>query len=233
MSKQKKRRFHISITEREHATILAALRLWQGADEHNRGDLRDIAEAVGVPSATKKSISCVNESILQVARYRTPATLPGRKENEMKRNVVIAAYALEIVGDIEPKLRGPYKNTDTRDRAAKRLRKKDAGKENGIFALDLMSNGKIRVLAYSAGFLDEAVAADEGIRFINHYQCPDDGTEWTDRWSCACNDKCPTCNKEIEPYESEEIDAPSEPLKSIDRPGPRKDARNALRKFGA
>jgi len=26
---------------------------------------------------------------------------------------------------------------------------------------------------------------------------------------------------------------PSEPLKSIDRPGPRKDARNALRKFGA
>jgi len=31
----------------------------------------------------------------------------------------------------------------------------------------------------------------------------------------------------------EEIDAPSEPLKSIGRPGPRKDARNALRKFGA
>ena len=28
-------------------------------------------------------------------------------------------------------------------------------------------------------------------------------------------------------------DGPSEPLKSIDRPGPRKDARNALRKFGA
>ena len=151
----------------------------------------------------------------------------------MKRNIVVAAYVLEIIGDIEPMLRGPYKNTDTRDRAAKRLRKKDAGKENGIFALDLMNNGKIRVWAYSAGFLDEAFMADEEIRFINHYQCPYDGTEWTDRWSCACNDKCPACNKEIEPYESEEIDAPSEPLKSIDRPGPRKDARNALRKFGA
>ena len=49
MSKQKKRRFNISVTEREHATILAALRLWQEADEHNRGDLRDIAEAAGVP----------------------------------------------------------------------------------------------------------------------------------------------------------------------------------------
>lgn len=79
--------------------------------------------------------------------------------------------------------------------------------------------------------LDEDQA--EEIRFINHYQCPDDGTEWTDCWSCACNDKCPTCNKEIEPYESEEIDPPSEPLKSIDRPGPRKDARNSLRKSGA
>ena len=49
MSKQKKRRFNISVTECEHATILAALRLWQEADEHNRGDLRDIAEAAGVP----------------------------------------------------------------------------------------------------------------------------------------------------------------------------------------
>jgi len=151
----------------------------------------------------------------------------------MKRKVVVAAYVLEIVGDIEPTLRGPYKNTDTRDRAAKRLREKDAEKENGIFALDLMNNGNLRVWAYSAGFLDEAVATAEEIRFINHYRCPDDGTEWSDEWSCTCNDKCPTCNKEIEPYESEDIDPPSEPLKSIDRPGPRKDARNALRKSGA
>jgi hypothetical protein len=40
---------------------------------------------------------------------------------------------------------------------------------------------------------------------------------------------------EIEPDEdqTEEIDALSEPLKSIDRPGPRNDARNVLSKFGA
>ncbi len=54
MSKSKTRRFNISITEREHATILAALRLWQEADEHNRGDLRDIAEAVGVPLSNEE-----------------------------------------------------------------------------------------------------------------------------------------------------------------------------------
>jgi hypothetical protein len=41
--------------------------------------------------------------------------------------------------------------------------------------------------------------------FINHYRhC---GQEWEDRWSSACNDRCPVCNAEIEPYESEEIGA--------------------------
>jgi len=163
------------------------------------------------PSVTRKSMFCANESILQVARHRGPANLPGRNEDGMKRKVVVAAYVLEIVGDIEATLRGPYKNTDTRDRAAKRLREKDAEKENGIFALDLMKNGKLHIWAYSAGFLDEAVATAEEIRFINHYQCPDDRTEWTDRWNCACNDKCPTCNKEIEPYEAKRSMLPASP----------------------
>ena len=48
------RRFKIRVTEREHATILTALRLWQEADEHNRGDLRDISEAAGVPLSNKE-----------------------------------------------------------------------------------------------------------------------------------------------------------------------------------
>jgi len=51
---EKKGGLHISITEREHATILAALRLWQEADEHNRGDLRDIAEVAGAPLGYKE-----------------------------------------------------------------------------------------------------------------------------------------------------------------------------------
>lgn len=38
---------------------------------------------------------------------------------------------------------------------------------------------------------------------LNYYKCPC-GEEWQDHWDCACNDKCPKCNKEIEPYESEE-----------------------------
>lgn len=37
--------------------------------------------------------------------------------------------------------------------------------------------------------------------YLNQYRhC---GIEWEDTWSCACNDRCPVCNKEIEPYKSE------------------------------
>ncbi len=42
-------------------------------------------------------------------------------------------------------------------------------------------------------------------KFRNHYRCPYDGAEWSDCWSCMCNDRCPVCNREIEPYISEEL----------------------------
>ena len=41
--------------------------------------------------------------------------------------------------------------------------------------------------------------------FRNHYECPVCGTIWTDEWDCQCNDRCPKCNAEIEPYDSVEI----------------------------
>jgi hypothetical protein len=41
--------------------------------------------------------------------------------------------------------------------------------------------------------------------FRNYYRCPNDGTAWIDEWSCRCNDRCPTCRAEIEPYDSEDI----------------------------
>ena len=31
------------------------------------------------------------------------------------------------------------------------------------------------------------------------------GHGWSDIWSCACNDECPICGKEIEPYASEKL----------------------------
>ena len=37
------------------------------------------------------------------------------------------------------------------------------------------------------------------------YNC-DCGEVWEDEWECACNDKCPLCNKEVEPYKFEEVE---------------------------
>lgn len=58
---------------------------------------------------------------------------------------------------------------------------------------------------------------DEEVKYLNHYRCAHEdqsrsgygkpADEWTMVWSCMCNDKCPTCNAEIEPYKSDELPA--------------------------
>lgn len=48
-----------------------------------------------------------------------------------------------------------------------------------------------------------AGAEDDKLWFLNFYRCPC-GAEWQDEWDCTCNDRCPTCNAEIEPYKSED-----------------------------
>ena len=41
--------------------------------------------------------------------------------------------------------------------------------------------------------------------YRKHYTCPC-GAEWYDEWDCLCNDRCPRCNKEIEPDDHEELE---------------------------
>ena len=45
----------------------------------------------------------------------------------------------------------------------------------------------------------------EPFGFRNYYQCPNDGTTWHDQWDHLCNDRCPVCDSEIEPYFSEDV----------------------------
>ena len=47
------------------------------------------------------------------------------------------------------------------------------------------------------------------VHYLNQYRCPNCQTEWEDVWDCGCNDRCPDCNKEIEPYESALIEGES------------------------
>lgn len=41
--------------------------------------------------------------------------------------------------------------------------------------------------------------------FNKYYRCSNDH-EWQDEWNCLCNDRCPECNQETEPYDHVEID---------------------------
>lgn len=46
--------------------------------------------------------------------------------------------------------------------------------------------------------------------FINYYRHCE--VEWHDKWSCRCNDRCPVCGGEIEPYHSIDDDEDETPL---------------------
>ena len=41
--------------------------------------------------------------------------------------------------------------------------------------------------------------------FIKYYRHEGCGTAWTDEWSCACDDECPTCGAEIEAYRWDDL----------------------------
>jgi len=47
--------------------------------------------------------------------------------------------------------------------------------------------------------------SQQPFRFRNHYECPNDATKWNDEWTCTYNDRCPVCDREIEPYFSEDV----------------------------
>jgi hypothetical protein len=49
------------------------------------------------------------------------------------------------------------------------------------------------------------LAPKSSLRFRNHYLCPNEGTRWQDEWNHLCNDRCPVCDAEIEPYFNEDI----------------------------
>lgn len=53
----------------------------------------------------------------------------------------------------------------------------------------------------------KTVDAEPEKRFTHrdYYRCPNDDAEWIDEWSCACNDRCPACRAEIEPYLTENV----------------------------
>jgi hypothetical protein len=56
------------------------------------------------------------------------------------------------------------------------------------------------------------------LKFRNYYRCPYDGAAWTDEWVHTCNDRCPRCRAEIEPYHSEDIIGEDRPSGLMNEP---------------
>lgn len=40
------------------------------------------------------------------------------------------------------------------------------------------------------------------LAFANHYSCPHCNMTWTDKWSCAVDDDCPSCGRNSSPEDS-------------------------------
>jgi len=41
---------------------------------------------------------------------------------------------------------------------------------------------------------------------LNYYHCDRCGTDWTDDWSCCCDDDCPHCgSRHWSPYKSDDL----------------------------
>ena len=42
--------------------------------------------------------------------------------------------------------------------------------------------------------------------FLNYYTCDRCGDDWTDEWSCTCDDDCPNCGaRHMSPDESDDL----------------------------
>ena len=51
---------------------------------------------------------------------------------------------------------------------------------------------------------------EEVVWLRNEYYCEACDVEWADEWSCECDDRCPKCRREIEPFDSIEIEPSTE-----------------------
>lgn len=73
----------------------------------------------------------------------------------LKKKAEVDLYLIVNEGDVEPVVHGPYKDLETRDKAALKFRKDDPNMENGIFMLQVSKGAKVEIDTYSGGFFDQ------------------------------------------------------------------------------
>lgn len=53
--------------------------------------------------------------------------------------------------------------------------------------------------------------------FRNSYRHEECNSNWIDEWSCACDDRCPVCDAEIEPHHFVDLSVLVEPNQETER----------------
>lgn len=61
------------------------------------------------------------------------------------------------------------------------------------------------------GLAEHLGVSAQSTNWTNYYLCPC-GEKWEDQHDCCCNDHCPKCDKEIEPYISDDGSVPQEKI---------------------
>ena len=88
--------------------------------------------------------------------------LPFQMKQPDEAAVVGAAlHVLEIVGDLEPQLHGPYATEEAQDRQAVQLRQQDPGKRNGLYRLNVSTTTAPDVGAFSGTELSDPLAPNK------------------------------------------------------------------------
>jgi len=102
-----------------------------------------------------------------------------------------------LINEFDDEIHGPYETDEDREAAAAEMfQEQDDG--YWVAALDII-DGKPSVWSFSSHFVDTALGLndyedeEDENWFENHYVCSNCGCEWTDEWSCMCDDDCPEC----------------------------------------
>lgn len=70
-------------------------------------------------------------------------------------------WLIFVWSDVEPEIRGPFDTEETRDQAAKELRREE-GEDHGIFMLDITDDVPTPVVSsYCGGFFDQDEESEE------------------------------------------------------------------------
>ena len=81
---------------------------------------------------------------------------------------MLERYLIFVWGDVEPEIKGPFKDEDERNAEARRLRQTE-GDENGIYPLDIV-DGKPVIWTYINAFFEPPSVVSKLLKTIKNAQ---------------------------------------------------------------